>query len=111
MNILYSNGATHESLTTEQIFINKDGFVKISEPLLFGLEKNHIDALRTKQSNVLNVHLSPEIIGCLDEENYIYYDKEKSDVFVLAIIIIDVALLSKSSIYDPIKKKAMLDKI
>jgi hypothetical protein len=47
----------------------------------------------------------------LDEENYIYYDKEKSDVFVLAMIIIDVALLSKSSIYDPIKKKAMLDNI
>jgi serine/threonine protein kinase len=42
LNALYSNGATHESLTAEQIFINKDGFVKVTEPLLFGLEKNHL---------------------------------------------------------------------
>ena len=42
LNMLYSNGATHESLTAAQVFINRDGFVKIAEPLLFGLEKNHL---------------------------------------------------------------------
>lgn len=42
LNLLYSNGATHESLSAAQIFINRDGFVKIAEPLLFGLEKNHL---------------------------------------------------------------------
>lgn len=49
LNILYSHGATHESLTAEQIFISKDGFVKIAEPTLFGLEKNHLEAMRTKE--------------------------------------------------------------
>jgi serine/threonine protein kinase len=37
LSTLYSSGATHESLSAEQVFINKDGFVKITEPLLFGL--------------------------------------------------------------------------
>jgi serine/threonine protein kinase len=42
LSTLYSSGATHESLSAENIFICKDGFVKMAEPLLFGLEKNHL---------------------------------------------------------------------
>lgn len=50
------------------------------------------------------VHLSPEIISCIDDQNFFYYDKEKSDVFVLAMILIDAALLTNNYLYDPNKK-------
>jgi serine/threonine protein kinase len=49
LNTLYTHGITHECLTADQIFISKDGFVKMAEPLLFGLEKNHLEAMRTKE--------------------------------------------------------------
>ena len=61
------------------MFINRDGFVKVAEPLLFGLEKNHIEAMQAGEEKPLSVHLSPEIMGCLDDQNFFYYDKEKSD--------------------------------
>lgn len=50
------------------------------------------------------VHLSPEIISCIDGQNFFYYDKKKSDVFVLAMILVDAALLVNNYLYDPNKK-------
>lgn len=57
------------------------------------------------------MHLSPEIIGCLDDQNFFYYDKEKSDIFVLAMIVIDIALLSNHYLYDPAKKRPLFEDI
>lgn len=88
------------------MFINRDGFVKIAEPLLFGLEKNHLEAMRREEGSHL-VHLSPEIIGCIDDQNFFYYDKEKSDVFVLAMIVLDAALLSNNYLYNPLRKRPL----
>ena len=110
LNVLYSNGATHESLTAAQVFINRDGFVKIAEPLLFGLEKNHLEAMRREEGSHL-VHLSPEIIACIDDQNFFYYDKEKSDVFVLAMIIVDAALLATNFLYDPNRKRPLQETV
>jgi hypothetical protein len=67
--------------------------------------------MRTRDENIINVHLSPEIIGCLDDQNFFYYDKEKSDIFVLAMIIIDSALLSNHFLYDVVKKKPVFEEI
>lgn len=109
LHTLYTNGLSHECLTTEQIFINKEGFVKVSEPLLFGLEKNHLEAMRTKEDGHVNVHLSPEIMNCLEDQNFFYYEKEKSDIFILAMIIVDLALLQNNYLYDVAKRKPNLD--
>lgn len=57
------------------------------------------------------MHLSPEIIGCLDDQNFFYYDKEKSDIFVLAMIVIDIALLSNHYLYDPTNKRPLFEDI
>lgn len=68
--------------------------------------------MKTKdESNEVNVHLSPEIIGCLDDQNFFYYDKEKSDIFILAMIIIDIALLSDHYLYQISKKKSIVEEI
>lgn len=48
-------------------------------------------------------------MNCLDDQNFFYYDKDKSDVFVLAMIIVDLALLSENYLYDPVKKRANLE--
>lgn len=47
----------------------------------------------------------------MDDQNFFYYDKEKSDIFVLAMIIIDIALLSNHYLYDAAKKKSLFEEI
>ena len=47
-------------------------------------------------------------MNCLDDQNFFYYDKEKSDVFVLAMIILDLCLLETHYLYDAIKKRPQL---
>lgn len=79
--------------------------------MLFGLDKNHIETMRSKEEGKVNVHLSPEIMNCIDDQNFFYYDKEKSDIFVVAMIIVDLCTLRSNFLFDPIKKKAMLEKI
>lgn len=37
MDCLYRHKFTHESLTADEIFIDKDGMIKISDPMLLGL--------------------------------------------------------------------------
>ena len=48
-------------------------------------------------------------MNCLEDQNFFYYDKEKSDIFILGMIIIDLALLQSNILYDAVKKKASLD--
>ncbi len=65
--------------------------------------------MRTKELGKIDVHLSPEIMNCLEDQNFFYYDKEKSDIFILGMIIVDLALLQNSFLYDLAKKKPNLD--
>ena len=111
LNRLYASGATHECLTSDQMFISSDGFVKMAEPLLFGLEKNHLHVMQAREGQPLAVHLSPEIMGCLDDQNFFYYDKEKSDVFVMGMIMVDLALLGDHFLYDTERHQAKLEVI
>lgn len=48
---------------------------------------------------------------CMEDQNFFYYDKERSDVFVLAMIIVDIALLSSNFLYDINRKKPALELI
>jgi hypothetical protein len=48
-------------------------------------------------------------MNCLDDQNFFYYEKEKSDIFILAMIIVDISLLSNNYLYDPIRKRPNLD--
>jgi hypothetical protein len=47
----------------------------------------------------------------MEDQNFFYYDKERSDVFVLAMIIVDIALLSSNFLYDINRKKPALELI
>ena len=67
--------------------------------------------MRTKENGFINVHLSPEIMNCLEDQNFFYYEKEKSDIFILAMIVIDLALLKNNFLYDVPKRKAHIDLI
>ena len=78
---------------------------------MFGLEKNHLDAMRTKEEGFVELHLSPEIMNCLEDQNFFYYEKEKSDIFILAMIVVDLALLKNNYLYDVAKRRPHLDLI
>lgn len=57
------------------------------------------------------MHLSPEIIGCLDDQNFFYYDKEKSDIFVLGMIVVDLALLNNHFLYNMHRRRPLFEEI
>lgn len=42
----------HESLTSSQIYINREGIIKIADPILLGLEKNYIKVLKNSDEHV-----------------------------------------------------------
>jgi predicted transcriptional regulator with HTH domain len=50
-------------------------------------------------------------MNCLEDQNFFYYEKEKSDIFILAMILVDLALLKTNYLYDVSKRKAHLDNI
>ena len=50
-------------------------------------------------------------MNCLEDQNFFYYEKEKSDIFILAMIVIDLALLRNNFLYDVPKRKAHIDLI
>lgn len=67
--------------------------------------------MQVSEEKPLAVHLSPEIMGCLDDQNFFYYDKEKSDVFTMAMIMVDLALLSDNYLFDTKHRKPKLETI
>ena len=56
-------------------------------------------------------HVSPEIMNFLDDCNFSFYDKEKSDVFILGVILLESALLENIELYDKNKKRPLLEKL
>ena len=46
LRTLYNNNINHESLTMDEILIDRSGIIKISDPLLLGLEKNYIACIK-----------------------------------------------------------------
>lgn len=47
----------------------------------------------------------------LDDFNFSYYDKDKSDVFILSVIMLEISLLKPVKLYDKNRKKAALHQI
>ncbi len=81
----------------------------MSQPFLHGLEKNYFKSLKSKDSTIKkNIYISPEIINCLEDCNFSYYDKQRSDIFVLAMVMLEAALLKEIVIYDQVRKKPCL---
>lgn len=50
-------------------------------------------------------------MNCLEDQNFFYYEKEKSDIFILAMIVIDLALLKTNYLYDVAKRRPNLELI
>lgn len=96
---------SHESLTQENIFISRDGLIKICDPMLLGLEKNYIQLMKKEGEDV---HISPELMNFMDDCNFSYYDKEKSDVFILGSIILESSLLKNIKFFNKTSKRAYL---
>ena len=55
--------------------------------------------------------MSPEIVNFLDDCNFSFYDKDKSDIFVLGTIMMEASLLKEIRLYDKKFKKAKLEQI
>lgn len=50
-------------------------------------------------------YVSPELINLIEDNNFYYYDKEKSDVFILAMIILEIGNLKPIQYFNLNTKK------
>lgn len=97
---LYINKFSHESLTTDQIYIDTDGIIKVADSLLVNGTKNYLCLMNEdlKQEDVR--YISPELRNLVDDNNFYQYEKEKSDVFILGMIILEISNLAPLKYYD-----------
>lgn len=100
MYSLYINKFSHESLTTDQIYIDTDGIIKVADSLLVNGTKNYLCLMNEdlKQEEVR--YISPELRNLVDDNNFYQYEKEKSDVFILGMIILEISNLLPLKYYD-----------
>jgi hypothetical protein len=50
-------------------------------------------------------YVSPELINLIEDNNFYYYDKEKSDVFILGMIILEIGNLKPVPYFNISNKK------
>ena len=86
LNYLYSTNLTHESLTSNRVYIEKGGLIKVSDPGLMSHNSNLITYIT--KSNKEHVYLSPEQLAQLPSQETGGYSAELSDVFTLGLIIL-----------------------
>lgn len=107
---MYEAKFNHECLSSRQIYITREGIVKVSDPIVLGLEKNYTNLLKNTE-NRDELIVSPEIMNFLDDFNFSFYDKEMSDVFTLGCIMLEASLLEDTKLYDSDLKKPKLGKL
>lgn len=54
-------------------------------------------------------YISPELVNLVEDNNFYFYEKEKSDVFILAMIMLEVGNLTAIDYYNPNTKKFNFD--
>lgn len=54
-------------------------------------------------------YIAPELVNLVEDNNFYYYEKEKSDVFILAMIALEIGNLTPVSYYDRNTKKFNFD--
>jgi serine/threonine protein kinase len=110
LHSLYLNKISHECLDTMQILIEKDGIIKLADPILVGVAINYL-SLMNENPPARIPYISPELVSLVEDNNFYYYDKEKSDVFILAMITLEAANLTPIPYYEPKTRKISLDLI
>lgn len=100
MYSLYINKFSHESLTTDQIYIDTDGIIKVADSLLVNGTKNYLCLMNEDLMQEDVRYISPELRNLVDDNNFYQYEKEKSDVFILGMIILEISNLVPLKYYD-----------
>jgi len=87
---IYGYGGRHEALSSDRIYIEKDGLVKIGDPFLLGHQAN-CDSPPVHSAEQ-HIYLSPEQIEMIQKSRS-EYSPELSDVFTLGVIMLEAACL------------------
>ena len=106
---LYINKFHHEALNVDQIFIDTSGIIKIADSVLVPSTKNYLSLMNEGREGFR--YISPELVNLVEDNNFYYYEKEKSDVFILAMLMLEIGTLSTVKYYNPISKKFNFDAV
>lgn len=79
----------------------------MGDSVVLPIEKNYLRVMaQNASSSLLGLrYISPELISLIEDNNFYYYDKEKSDIFILGMLILELSLLSPIEFYDKNHKK------
>ena len=102
---LYINKFFHESLNTEQMYIDTAGLIKIADSVLVNSTKNYLSLMNEGDISPSFRYISPELVNLVEDNNFYLYEKEKSDVFILAMIMLEIGNLTQINYYNKYSKK------
>jgi serine/threonine protein kinase len=106
---LYINKFSHESLTSDQIYIDTEGIIKVADSLLVNGTKNYLSLMNEELKTENIRYISPELRNLVDDNNFYQYEKEKSDVYILGMIILEISNLAPLKYYDIKTKRFQFD--
>jgi hypothetical protein len=70
---LYINKFQHESLNTQQIFIDTSGIIKIADGVLVATTKNHLSLMDEDTPQFQTRYISPELVNLVEDNNFYFY--------------------------------------
>lgn len=66
--------------------------------------KNYLQLMSENVENGEIRYISPELVNLVEDNNFYYYDKEKSDVFILAMLILEAGNLQQVNYFQSQRK-------
>ena len=79
----------------------------MADSVLVSTTKNHL-SLMNEGSKAIR-YISPELVNLVEDNNFYFYEKEKSDVFILGMLIVEIGNLLPINYYNPVNKKFNFD--
>jgi serine/threonine protein kinase len=95
--MLWNQGIFHYEITSESILITSSGVILVGYSLPLGVRvKKSSDSLKEAQKSP---YIAPELLMCLENQDFSFYDYEKAEVYSLGIVLYEMySLLPPDSI-------------
>ncbi|KRX07582.1 Protein kinase-like domain [Pseudocohnilembus persalinus] len=113
LKFLKEHNINHNCLKLDRIFQSGPQHYKIADPALFNNQPFYSQIYFDREYSTSGLYLSPnELLALRKGEEHPIHNKEKTDVFMLGMIMLQIASLSNvDSCYDYIHGTLFLDKI
>ena len=87
------------------MLIDSNGIIRVADMVIVEGTKNYLAIMDEDGTSHAVKYISPELMNLVDDNNFYYYDKEKSDVYILGMMILELGNLQPVPYYHPQRKR------